>query len=724
MNHRGFHRVLGAKAWILVTCSIVVLTLSGRVATAASATASASPTLKLSVPTLSFGDQQVRTASQPKAVTVTNAGATPVILDFIAIAGGQADDFSQSNDCGASLAALASCTIQVVFKPVSATAKSAVLRIAEGATHAAQTVALTGQGVVPVFGVSASKLTVTVAPTDPTPAPSIGLTVKNPGTARVFYSAKFAGPAVTGADIQWNAAPVNGVLSGTAQLQVDQPALQGSGTFVSTVILNACLDAACSQPLAGSPQKVTVTYVVTGNAIPAGTFYLSPTSMNIETPSNGRTAPIIVDLTAYDLPPYAVHVTYKSQSSKIIPRMSFSGFPSSGGYASGQLTVNLAAPGQLGPGVYDDTITLSVCYDTACKKPAIGSPWSIPVTYTVTASLGREFEQRIVPLAAAAIAADPTGNTIYVADWQPSQVNQANLVKINPATGATLSSVPLDGYTGRLALSADGKYAYVAVTLAATNTQEIERVTLATMSVDLRIPFPVFGSAILDLAVSPVDSRTLAVAYYYVDPTAGAFADVEIFDNGVERPKGLSTGAANVYSTNIQWRPDGTQLYIRGPDYLSVSAVETDGLAAASPLLALVYGDGFFGAAIHELNGLLYSDGGGVFDPTTHAVLGQYVFRTPMSQAEGVGVALDPDSSTRLAFAAYEDPASTAILYTLQSFDLSRFNPVWIARFPVPLSSPVRWGTDGLAFIGQNLDPATGQFSVYLIQGSFVTHQQ
>lgn len=711
------------KPWILVTCNLAALALSGRVATAESAATSASPTLKLSVTTLSFGDQQVRTSSQPKAVTLTNAGTTPVTLNSIAIAGSEADDFSQSNDCGASLAALASCTIQVVFKPVSATAKSAVLSIEDGATDSAQNVALTGRGVVPVFGVSASKVTVTAAPTDPAPAPSVGLTVKNPGTAGVFYSAKFTGPAVTGVDIQWNAAPVNGVLSGTAQLQVDQPALQGSGTFVSTVILSACLDAGCSKPLAGSPQTVTVTYVVTGNAIPAGTFFLTPTALNIETPSNGSTAPIIIGLTAYDLPPYAVHVTYKSQSSKIIPSMSFSGFPSSGGYASGQLTVNLAAPGQLGPGVYDDTITLSVCYDTACKKPASGSPWSIPVSYTVTASLGREFDQRIVPLVAAAIAADPTGNTIYVADWQPSQVNQANLVKINPATGATLSSVPLDGYTGRLAISADGKYAYVAVTLAATNTQEIERVTLATMSVDLRIPFPVFGSAIWDLAVSPVDSRTLAVAYYYLDPTAGPFVDVEIFDDGVKRPQSLSTVAANVYSTNIQWRSDGTQLYVRGPDHLSVSAVETDGLAAASPLLALVYGDGFYGAAIHQLNGLLYSDGGGVFDPTTHAVLGQYVFRTPMSQADGLGVDLDPDSSTGLAFAAYEDPASSAILYTLQSFDLTRFNPVWIARFPVPLSSPVRWGTDGLAFIGQNLNPTDGQFSVYLIQGSFVTHQ-
>jgi hypothetical protein len=245
-------------------------------------------------------------------------------------------------------------------------------------------------------------------------------------------------------------------------------------------------------------------------------------------------------------------------------------------------------------------------------------------------------------------------------------------------------------------------------------------VKLDTMSVDLRIPFPIFGLAIGDLQVSPVASRTLAVEYSYVDPSAGPFVDVKIFDDGVGRPKILSTVPPNAYSTNIQWRPDGTKLYIREPASMSVSAVESDGLAAASKILALAYGDGFFGAAFHELSGLLYSDGGGVLDPATRTVLGHYVFRTPLSDSNGVAVDLEPDSSTKRAFAAYEDPASTAVLYTLQSFDLTRFKSVWIARFPVSISSPVRWGTDGLAFIGLNADPTAGQFSVYLIHGSFV----
>jgi hypothetical protein len=37
----------------------------------------------------------------------------------------------------------------------------------------------------------------------------------------------------------------------------------------------------------------------------------------------------------------------------------------------------------LGPGVYKDEITLSVCEDQACQRPVSGSPWVVPVTYTV-----------------------------------------------------------------------------------------------------------------------------------------------------------------------------------------------------------------------------------------------------------------------------------------------------------------------------------------------------
>lgn len=55
---------------------------------------------------------------------------------------------------------------------------------------------------------------------------------------------------------------------------------------------------------------------------------------------------------------------------------------------------------------------------------------------------------------------------------------------------------------------------------------------------------------------------------------------------------------------------------------------------------------------------------------------------------------------------------------TIESYNLTQFNPTWIARLPVG-SQALRWGTNGLAWIGPS--PSTfGASALYLINGSFV----
>jgi hypothetical protein len=62
---------------------------------------------------LEFPAQLVGTASSPQGVTLTNSGGTSLSIRSIAAAG----DFRASNDCGGTLAAGASCTINVTFEP-------------------------------------------------------------------------------------------------------------------------------------------------------------------------------------------------------------------------------------------------------------------------------------------------------------------------------------------------------------------------------------------------------------------------------------------------------------------------------------------------------------------------------------------------------------------------------------------------------------------------------
>ena len=95
---------------------------------------------------LTFADQQTGTTSAAQVATLTNTGGGPLAISSIAISGANAADFTQINTCGTSLAAAASCTINVTFNPATAGAKSASLTVVDGAgTH---NIALSGTGAV------------------------------------------------------------------------------------------------------------------------------------------------------------------------------------------------------------------------------------------------------------------------------------------------------------------------------------------------------------------------------------------------------------------------------------------------------------------------------------------------------------------------------------------------------------------------------------------------
>jgi hypothetical protein len=79
-------------------------------------------------------------------VTVTNVGDTQLNFTSITITGTKAGDFSQTNTCGASITAGASCIVTVTFKPTAKGSRSAVLRISDDGGGSPQTVNLTGTG--------------------------------------------------------------------------------------------------------------------------------------------------------------------------------------------------------------------------------------------------------------------------------------------------------------------------------------------------------------------------------------------------------------------------------------------------------------------------------------------------------------------------------------------------------------------------------------------------
>jgi hypothetical protein len=103
-------------------------------------------TLTLSPPSLSFAPQLVGTLSAVQPETVTNTGSIPVLINGVALAGTNAADFSQNNNCGSSLAAGANCVINVSVTPSQLGPSSASITITDSTVGSTHSVALSGVG--------------------------------------------------------------------------------------------------------------------------------------------------------------------------------------------------------------------------------------------------------------------------------------------------------------------------------------------------------------------------------------------------------------------------------------------------------------------------------------------------------------------------------------------------------------------------------------------------
>jgi hypothetical protein len=112
----------------------------------------------LSPASLSFGNQLVNSFSGSQSVTLSSSGTAALTIGSISASG----DFTQTNNCGGSLAAGTSCTINVIFTPTATGARSGSLTITDNSfAGSQQTVSLSGTGID--FSLSASPSSVTIS---------------------------------------------------------------------------------------------------------------------------------------------------------------------------------------------------------------------------------------------------------------------------------------------------------------------------------------------------------------------------------------------------------------------------------------------------------------------------------------------------------------------------------------------------------------------------------
>lgn len=154
------------------------------------ATAPSGPTATLSTAALSFGSQTVNTVSAAQSATLSNSGTSALSISRIAVSGANASSFVLSNNCGISLAAGQSCTVQVQFKPATTGSLTAAVTFTDNASNPSQTLALSGAGVsVASPGISVTPVALSFASQNVNTTSAFQtVTVKNTGTAALSLS--------------------------------------------------------------------------------------------------------------------------------------------------------------------------------------------------------------------------------------------------------------------------------------------------------------------------------------------------------------------------------------------------------------------------------------------------------------------------------------------------------------------------------------------------------
>jgi hypothetical protein len=154
------------------------------------------PEASLSPSTADFNGGLVGATSAPQTITLTNSGTGTLNITNISLAGVNAGDFAQTNNCPATLATNQSCTLNVTFTPTAAGSRSAMLVITDNAANSPQNVSLSGTGQAagaPIVSLNPTGLTFGSQNVGTSSAPQT-VTLSNVGTAPLSIgSIAFAG---------------------------------------------------------------------------------------------------------------------------------------------------------------------------------------------------------------------------------------------------------------------------------------------------------------------------------------------------------------------------------------------------------------------------------------------------------------------------------------------------------------------------------------------------
>jgi hypothetical protein len=271
----------------------------------------------------------------------------------------------------------------------------------------------------------------------------------------------------------------------------------------------------------------------------------------------------------------------------------------------------------------------------------------------------------------------PAGDVIYVPFTQKIYASIADgITVIDPYNGNVGPTYHI-GNGGKLAISDDGRYLYVA------SSDTVRRFDLFSKTSDLEFSLgndPDGGGYFLtDIKVLPGQPESIAVAR-----RAGLFS-IAIYDNGIKRPNETTFGPDVIEFSSSASVLYGCRSDLQPTTTLYKMTIDEEGIASIEQIWGTL---DIFGSNLKHDNGLLYMNSGQVIDPD-NGIVGQFQGLPPTYKL------VRPDSSVGLVFFLTLDGDIIACdQNTLQAvFDVNTSAIYW------PFVSFIRWGENGLAFI-------------------------
>lgn len=232
--------------------------------------------LTFSAASLSFGNEAVGSASSARTETLTNTATSDLMIDGVTIdnGGSGTTEFKQvATTCGATLAAGASCAVEVTFTPSQSGPRTATLTIYDNTAGSPQTVSLSGVGLTPAPSVTLSPSALPFGiQLVGTTSPARSVALSNYGTATLNVSSITATSSFSETD---DCVPTV-VSGGTCTIQV-RFTPGASGAVAGTLSI--------ADDAAGNPQKVplsgtgsTNTPLLTGTCVEANICVKGPSA--------------------------------------------------------------------------------------------------------------------------------------------------------------------------------------------------------------------------------------------------------------------------------------------------------------------------------------------------------------------------------------------------------------------------------------------------------------